>query len=465
MSAWAALGGGTRALILGSGAALALGAGYVGWSVTQPASPPVASPDVGADAADGAALAPRLAAVQGAPLIDTWRVAPDGEALVAGLAVPGALVEVLVDEVPVASGEAMASGEFVLQFTLAANDQPSLMTLAMTPPEGARVVSEAIVALGPVPGALAADGTAPDGASGEDAAAQTGTDPGQTALLVTGAGAVVLQGDVAIDPVVKANVMIDTIAYTPEGAVQVGGHGQPGAGLRVYVDTVENITATVPESGQWLLTLADLPPGVYTLRVDQLDANGKVTSRFETPFQRETLETLALATGSPAPEAEPSPELAPAPEAKPAPELVPASELEPAPDPVAEPVLEPEPALAALSDPATGPLVTTPDLATPDPATPDPATEPLVATPELETPNLATPDLETPDLVTPDVATPRPVSITVQPGFTLWRIARDSYGDGVLYVQVFEANRDKIRDPDLIYPGQVFTVPAGAAAP
>jgi len=57
-------------------------------------------------------------------------------------------------------------------------------------------------------------------------------------------------------------------------------------------------------------------------------------------------------------------------------------------------------------------------------------------------------------------APPPPVSITVQPGFTLWGIARDSFGDGVMYVQVYNANRDKIRDPDLIYPGQVFTIPA-----
>ena len=49
--------------------------------------------------------------------------------------------------------------------------------------------------------------------------------------------------------------------------------------------------------------------------------------------------------------------------------------------------------------------------------------------------------------------------ITVQPGYTLWGIARSNYGEGVLYVRVFEANRDRIRDPDLIYPGQVFTVP------
>ncbi len=47
----------------------------------------------------------------------------------------------------------------------------------------------------------------------------------------------------------------------------------------------------------------------------------------------------------------------------------------------------------------------------------------------------------------------------MQAGDTLWAIARERYGEGVLYVQVFEANRDAIRDPDLIYPGQVFDLP------
>lgn len=53
-----------------------------------------------------------------------------------------------------------------------------------------------------------------------------------------------------------------------------------------------------------------------------------------------------------------------------------------------------------------------------------------------------------------------PVSrMTVQPGNTLWGIARENYGAGMLYVKVFDANRTAIRDPDLIYPGQVFTLP------
>ncbi|MEM7091111.1 MAG: LysM peptidoglycan-binding domain-containing protein, partial [Pseudomonadota bacterium] len=55
---------------------------------------------------------------------------------------------------------------------------------------------------------------------------------------------------------------------------------------------------------------------------------------------------------------------------------------------------------------------------------------------------------------------PAPIrSVTVQRGDTLWAITRERFGDGILYVRLFEANRDLIRDPDLIYPGQVFTIP------
>ena len=49
--------------------------------------------------------------------------------------------------------------------------------------------------------------------------------------------------------------------------------------------------------------------------------------------------------------------------------------------------------------------------------------------------------------------------VIVQPGNSLWRIARRSYGEGVRYSVIFQANREQIRDPDLIYPGQIFVVP------
>ena len=49
--------------------------------------------------------------------------------------------------------------------------------------------------------------------------------------------------------------------------------------------------------------------------------------------------------------------------------------------------------------------------------------------------------------------------VIVQPGNSLWRLARRTYGSGFQYAVIFEANRDQIKDPDLIYPGQVFTMP------
>ncbi len=50
-------------------------------------------------------------------------------------------------------------------------------------------------------------------------------------------------------------------------------------------------------------------------------------------------------------------------------------------------------------------------------------------------------------------------TITVQPGYTLWGMSRSRYGLGRYYVRIYAANKEQIRDPDLIYPGQVFAIP------
>ncbi len=54
--------------------------------------------------------------------------------------------------------------------------------------------------------------------------------------------------------------------------------------------------------------------------------------------------------------------------------------------------------------------------------------------------------------------------VVVQPGNSLWRISRRTYGRGLAYTVIYEANDDQIRDPDLIYPGQVFVLPPAGAA-
>ena len=50
--------------------------------------------------------------------------------------------------------------------------------------------------------------------------------------------------------------------------------------------------------------------------------------------------------------------------------------------------------------------------------------------------------------------------VIVQPGNSLWRIARRVYGSGVRYTVIYQANDAQIRDPHMIFPGQVFDLPA-----
>jgi nucleoid-associated protein YgaU len=57
-------------------------------------------------------------------------------------------------------------------------------------------------------------------------------------------------------------------------------------------------------------------------------------------------------------------------------------------------------------------------------------------------------------------AAPAEGQIVVQPGHNLWRIARVAYGRGIRYTTIYRANREQIRDPGRIYPGQVFALPA-----
>ena len=54
--------------------------------------------------------------------------------------------------------------------------------------------------------------------------------------------------------------------------------------------------------------------------------------------------------------------------------------------------------------------------------------------------------------------------VVIQPGNNLWRISRVIYGQGVQYTIIYQANKDQIRNPHLIYPGQIFATP-GVSGP
>ncbi len=404
----------------------------------EPAAASTAPPATKADTAAAADL----------PRIATWLVTPDGMATIAGHARPGDMVVVLHNGTPVGEARVNGQGEFALVTILPADDEASLMTLVATGEDGIERAAAASVAIGPIlgratpPAASAPDTTAPAQASTGGAAPEPLPTPAPTAaapvpvLAMGPEGATLLQDSTPARD--QPALRVETIAYTDSGAVQLGGAGARGAAIRIYLDNAAVSELTVPESGKWLTTLDDIAPGLYTMRVDQLDGSGKVVARSESPFRRETLATLAEASAI-------------------------ASAASAAPAAVAPP----EPATATLTEgvsaaaPAAAPVATSgaPPLPSADPA----PVLPVASSPPVSAaPTLATGESPAaPDAVAAEGGPVAPLTITVQPGFSLWSIAQGELGSGIRYVQVFEANRDRIRDPDLIYPGQVLTVPRG----
>jgi len=65
----------------------------------------------------------------------------------------------------------------------------------------------------------------------------------------------------------------------------------------------------------------------------------------------------------------------------------------------------------------------------------------------------------TPSTAAPNVAD-REKTYTVVAGDTLSKIAKREYGDASKWHAIYEANKDTIKNPDLIYPGQTFKIPA-----
>ena len=63
------------------------------------------------------------------------------------------------------------------------------------------------------------------------------------------------------------------------------------------------------------------------------------------------------------------------------------------------------------------------------------------------------------------VVVPKIATTTVSRGDTLWRLSQATYGVGTRYATIYNANRQQIRNPNLIYPGQVFVMPASEARP
>lgn len=332
--------------------------------------------------------------------------------------------------------------------------------------------------------AVAATATAETVETAEQAA-PAATAPKAPAVIVSDSqGVRVLQPAAPADTSeeVLAAVSIDSISYTDTGAVMVSGRGAAGLFVRLYLNNALAAEAAVDASGMWSSQLADVAGGLYEMRADEVDKSGKVTSRVLTPFKRETPETVAQARAqadATAANQQAVADAAPANE-----ETTAAAPVEPAEsaDQAVASVEQAEP-VQVVEAPETAETVETAAATETAPDTAESAA-PAVTT-ALETPSPA-PEAAAPDVAqasedapvasaenAPVVTTastseaapsaeatkPAVQIVTVQPGSSLWAIARDRYGEGLMYVRVFEANKEKIQNPDLIYPGQVFAVP------
>ena len=60
----------------------------------------------------------------------------------------------------------------------------------------------------------------------------------------------------------------------------------------------------------------------------------------------------------------------------------------------------------------------------------------------------------------PTATAPKTATYTVKSGDCLWNIAKKYLGDGSRYNEIYNLNKDKIKNPNLIYPNQVLTLPS-----
>lgn len=68
-------------------------------------------------------------------------------------------------------------------------------------------------------------------------------------------------------------------------------------------------------------------------------------------------------------------------------------------------------------------------------------------------------EVQADELKPDEIGTVKTEYYTIEKGDTLWAIAKTHLGDGNKYNEIFEANREVIKDPDLIYPGQKIRIP------
>jgi len=364
------------------------------------------------------------------PRFDVARIEPNGEAVIAGRAMPGASVELLQDGKVHDRIVADSSGAFVFVPKPLPSGSYNL-TLRTIDPDGKTTVSKGTVAV-----------TLGSKKEEKPAAALAASKAFSVELLKPAADS-------------QSRIQIDAVEAEDGGKLRVAGRSVPGAIVRLYLNDAYIAAGTAsPDGSVEFSILRGVKPGEYRVRLEQLNAEGNVLSRAETVFAASA--TLAEARPSVSQEAMATPRrlgsssLSSGPTESPSQSAGAAGKISSS-SMTAPRVGEAGQEIAAPRRENTSALTgrTSPQLSAMSDVASEPRsiqeTKPLIATGSTD---------QRGAVVVPNINT----KVVVR-GDNLWRISQATYGHGRRYTVIYGANRSLIRNPNLIYPDQIFVLP------
>ena len=408
------------------------------------------------------------------PQFDIVRVEPTGEAVIAGHAAPKAKVAITDQGRIVAEATADDTGQFaILPPPFAPGGHNLGLTASVDGGEPVEVSAPVAIDVPQPPKAASAPKVASAPATPVPHAAATPTPPARAPTPTTANSVVqpptpskpaqivvAAKGDAAAGATARQpRVIVAGVAVEDAGRLVVTGAASAGAFVNLYLNGSFLANVVAGKDGRWSVTVQHgMKGGAYAIRADEIDrAKDSVISRAEVPFNYPERVASQAVEQKPAPVAPiaPTPPSAPVPEpSKGAPSLAAAS-------PSTPPATTPVPALAkgAPSAPVASMPVAAPTKAAPPAPTVRQPAEAAVATAAA---SAAAQPAPTAAAIGPNAANAivRDVDTTkVVRGDSLWRISSQHYGNGVRYKQIYAANAAQIRNPRLIYPGQIFVLP------
>jgi len=337
------------------------------------------------------------------PTFDIVRVDPEGSGLIAGVAAPGSTISLLIDGTPYISTLVPADGQFVLMFDLPQSDEPTSLSLKEKKADGTTIISSATILINP-----SSKGKVP-------IALDPQTVVGEAVAVVDSEEAVVATDEGSVDSTIKADsgevvALVDsedavvTITKQEVVASSAGNIGNNTLKKKPTIVIVDSTGTKVVQSTP--LPISPKGDNVENVVIDTITYDDKgdvsISGRGSAgDFVRIYIDDKPVLLTSIG---------------------VDGSWVTPLTD-IKQGLYK----LRADEVSKSGTVLS-----------------------RVETP------FQRENVI---IAAKGASAITVQPGYTLWAIAREKYGSGFQYVRVYQANQDLIKNPDLIYPGQVFKLP------